>query len=156
MNKYFSKTKNKGYAILFTIIVISIISMISFGLADTAFKQMILSGVARDSTTAFYMSDIAVECALYIDNESLINSYTLFPSSYTCAGFDLSITGTLLNYTIKYTSSDNSKCFEADIVKKFINADDIQTTVNARGYNMCDKSNIRTVERAVEVKYGGA
>ncbi len=148
---------NKGYAILFTVVVVGIISMITIGLSNAAYKQMILSSVARDSTTAFYQSDIASECALYADNEyNMVN----FPSNpWTCApGYVLTYSSSVPSVGVtKYNldPQDNTsvgKCFRT-VVTKTESAFAITTKIDAKGYNICDKGNSRTVERAIEVNY---
>lgn len=149
-----SSKYSKGYAVLFTLVVISIISMISMGLANTALKQIVLSGVARDSTVAFYEADLGGECTLYGDN----NSDTIFPTNvgsslnWDCAGHSLRIVKTNTGYTIDPVTVDNNKCFRATITKANVGAY-VETTADIRGYNICDTSNIRTVERAIRIKY---
>lgn len=152
------KKNNNGYAILFTIVVVSIISMISMGLANTALKQMILSGVARDSTTAFYEADLGSECALYGD----YNSDTIFPVNigssinWTCAGHTLIVNKVSDSYyTINpdsASSSSSNKCFRATI-SKANNGPYVETTTEIKGYNICDTNNLRTVERALLITY---
>lgn len=155
MNKRNTKNNNKGgYAIIFTVIVVSIISMISMGLANAALKQMILSGVARDSTVAFYEADLGAECTLYGDN----NSSTIFPTNdgssldWECAGHNLRIVKTSTGYTINPITVDNNKCFSA-VITKTNNGAYVDTVVDVYGYNICDKTSIRTVERALKIKY---
>lgn len=144
-----------GYAILFTIVVVSIISIISMGLASSALKQMILSGVARDSTTAFYEADLGSECALYADIQPP-NGIEGLPNPWTCAGNSLVFTRTIISavkttYTLNpATTSD--KCFYITATKT-VEGDTIKTNIQTRGYNICDKSNSRTVERAIEISY---
>lgn len=156
MKKFKAKKENKGYAILFTVVVVGIISAITIGLTNSAYKQMMLSSVARDSTTAFYQADIATECAMYADNTDFlsISNPTL---TFSCGGSDLSYTsdinGTLSIYHLTPTNENvSTKCFRADVAKT--EGDSLITTkVEALGYNICNKSNFRTVERAIEVNY---
>jgi len=152
------KNKKGGYAILFTVVVVGIISMITIGLTNAVYKQMILSSVAKDSTTAFYQADIASECALYLDNES--NNPLVPPNSgtsWTCAGNSLTyipsgsspITVVNLEPT---NGTSTSPCFRT-IATKTESTSAITTEVQAKGYNICDKSSSRTVERAIKVNY---
>lgn len=151
--------RDGGYAILFSVVVVGIISMITIGLSNAAYKQMILSSVARDSTTAFYQADIGAECALYADNE-----YNMTPGvNVTCAGdpgIPLSFNSTLVSpgktsYDLilpQNNNDSNKKCFRIN-VEKTESEILISTKVQALGYNICNKSNLRTVERAIEVNY---
>lgn len=156
--------KNGGYAILFTVVVVGIISMITIGLSNAAYKQLILSSVARDSTTAFYQADISSECALYADNQyNMIN----IPVNTTCGsdpadilnpGIPLSFTQPVTNngvtsYNLILADENlNKKCFRINVTKTESDVS-IASKVQAMGYNICKKSNSRTVERAIEVNY---
>ncbi|NVN97284.1 hypothetical protein HXX01_03595 [Candidatus Nomurabacteria bacterium] len=160
---------NKGYAILFTIVVVGIISMIAIGLSNAAYKQMVLSSVAKDSTTAFYQADIASECALYADSKDFfLDSKESSDGSITfpCAGSGNNLKYSHLASTIsgidnKKTSvyelspqdeNIRSKCSRIKVTKTESDTS-ITTKVEALGYNICNKSNLRTVERAIEVNY---
>ncbi|MEI8270889.1 MAG: hypothetical protein WCG45_06000, partial [bacterium] len=46
----------------------------------------------------------------------------------------------------------SGRCFRASITKAE-DENSIITTVEALGYNICNKKNFRTVERAIEVHY---
>jgi hypothetical protein len=158
--------KNGGYAILFTVVVVGIISMITIGLTNAAYKQLILSSVARDSTTAFYQADIGSECALYADNEyNMINAN--IPEGTTCGsdpddnlnpGIPLSFNPTVISpgktsYDLVLVDENSSKkCFRINVTKTESDVS-IASKVQALGYNICRKSNSRTVERAIEVNY---
>lgn len=145
------KTKDGGYAILFTVVIVAIISTITIGLLNAAYKQVILSSVARDSTIAFYQSDIASECALYADNE--FNMVPPSGNTWTCAGYNLTFTVSGDTYYISpenETSTD--RCFRVTTIKQNM-GDYISTIISAGGYNICNKSGLRTVERSVEVTY---
>lgn len=147
--------KNKGYAILFSVVVIGIISMITIGLSNAAYKQMILSSVAKDSMTAFYQADMAAECALFFDNEEDILNRTDL-STFNCAGNNLTFKkdfpsiGSYAIVPLSETSID--KCFRIDIIKT-ITPSLVSTEINAMGYNICNKSNFRTVERSLKITY---
>ncbi len=154
------KNENRGYAILFTVVVVGIISAITIGLTNAAYKQMMLSSVARDSTSAFYQADISSECAMYADNiDFLLN--TKLTDTFTCGGSTMNYVHTQaqdnfdqIYYLIPLDENlnKNSKCFKADITKTE-GESSIATKVEALGYNICNTSNLRTVERAIEVNY---
>lgn len=158
--------KNGGYAILFTVVVVGIISMITIGLSNAAYKQLVLSSVARDSTTAFYQADIGSECALYADNEyNMLN--TNIPTGTTCGSDPTDSLNPAIplfftqpvpnNGVISYDliledEILNKKCFRINVTKTESEFS-ISTKIQAMGYNICKKSNSRTVERAIEVNY---
>lgn len=153
------KREEGGYAILFTVVIVGIISMITMGLAEAAYKQTILSSVARDSTTAFYQADIGSECALYADKKELYLNAT--GSEFICAGKTLSYknvdetTDGLGNFEINPSDSDlisSNKCFRI-IISKTDDGEALHTELVTSGYNICKKNNLRTVERSIRVSY---
>lgn len=155
MKNKFSQKNNKGYAILFTVAVVAVISLITIGLSNATYKQMILSSVARDSSRAFYEADIASECSLFADDVGIYDDGA--SGTFNCAGYSLGYTtvkdGNTITYTLDPIDSDMSKeCFHA-ITKKEDRGDSIGTTIETKGYNICDTSKIRTVERAIRVTY---
>jgi len=158
------KSKNKGYAILFAVIIVSAISVITAGLTNTAYKQLLLSSLAEDSQAAFYQADTAGDCALYSSfvelNESAPNDVFLSGGTWTCGESDLDVTildgnGSYRVYPQDDTSND--PCFRIDVIK--VPTTDIngnpatESTISAKGYNICNMDNTRTVEREIEIVY---
>jgi hypothetical protein len=143
----------KGYAILFTIVLVGIISAISIGLASVSYKQLILSSVAKDSQVSFYQADTASECGLYAENKLLMTTSSQSP--WSC-GIDSNDSGYILDispystggYTLipNSLSLSSSPCFNV-IMDKTTST----TKLIARGYNICNKTNIRTVEREINI-----
>jgi hypothetical protein len=167
MQKIFLKNKNKkGYAILFTIVIVSAIAVITAGLSSTAYKQLILSSLAKDSQTAFYQSDTASDCGLYADR---VLGTTTPPNiittggSWTCANDNLTITPTGGgSYTILPVAADGNSlnpCFRITVTKTtsgtgtILDPIIVKTKIQAKGYNICNMSNPRTVEREIEINY---
>lgn len=150
------KKDNKGYAILFTVVVVGIISAITIGLTNAAYKQMMLSSVARDSTSAFYQADIATECAMYADNMDILSNIDSVSVPFTCGGTTMDynhiVDSPLYQLTPHNQSSVTGRCFLADVTKTEV-GDLLKTKVEAYGYNICNKDNLRTVERKIEVNY---
>jgi len=146
------KNDNKGYAILFTVVIVGIISMITIGLSNAAYKQTMLSSVARDSTIAFYQADIGSECALYADKILFFN-VDQDKTEFNCAGhslqFQKNVAGDFYQLLPENPNS-LSKCFRIEVSKDAALA---STEIQAKGYNYCNKSNFRTVERGIKVTY---
>ena len=172
--------KNSGYAILFALVVITIISVITLGLSSSTQKQMVISSVAKDSRTAFFEADTAVECALYADNFMRLYSETSFPDinpnfgesgNFSCGvdpnGNDyvfsivlpeggISYVGGYATYALRSLNNLNvssDPCFDMDIIKKKDNATITDTKIKARGYSNCMMDNSRTVEREIDLTY---
>jgi len=165
--------KNNGYAILVTIVVVSIILIIATGLSRSVYKQLLLSSSAKDSQIAFYQADTASECALYFDriesvsddssvdeegnpiintvNENLVNGYI-----FNCGDQDLIFSGFDNNGSYSLEPENENlieKCFRIKVTKVTNDDGSLSTKITANGYNICDKSNTRTVERTIEVNY---
>jgi len=59
--------RSGGFAMLFTVLVVSIMLAIGLGISDITYKQTLLSSLANDSQLAFYQADSGVECGMYYD-----------------------------------------------------------------------------------------
>lgn len=169
MQKFFKKNKNqKGYAILFSIVLISALSIITAGLSNSAYKQLILSSLAKDSQTAFYQADTASDCAFYADlvksNQADPEFFKTAGNIWSCGGYDLRVEPVEGDPNGDYSLLEpeeltlaRTPCFNI-IVNKETSVDPdgntiVVTQMKARGYNICNKSNSRTVEREIEINY---
>ena len=163
MKKFFIKNQ-KGYAILFTIVIVSAVSVITAGLTNTVYKQMILSSLAKDSQTAFYQSDTATDCALFADRVLglTLPNITTTGGIWSCGGVNnLLVTlksdgsgGYNIDPAPQTLLKKTDPCFSIDVTKDNItNPVVIETLIKARGYNFCDKTNPRTVEREIDIEY---
>ncbi len=61
------KQQKKGFVLLFTIILVSIIFSIALGLSNIAYKEATFSVSGKSSNEAYYSADSGAECALYWD-----------------------------------------------------------------------------------------
>ena len=153
-----NKINQKGYALLFTVVIISMISLLTVGLANTTLKQLVLSLGAKDSQMAFFQSDMAVECALYAETRGnmLINNNTFNCGvGKNASPYQLKVISTESGkYSLSVPSLDTSSdpCFRISIIQEIV-ANVMTTRILASGYNICDKTNARTVERTVEINY---
>lgn len=162
MIKIFIKIKKKkGYAILFTVIIISAISALAAGLANTSYKQLILSSLVKNSQSAFYQADTAADCALYAD---LIYNTTIKPGFFEneelwfCGGIDLKVLPVgddFKSYNlIPVDEESNDPCFRISVTKSLSVSEESQgVQIKARGYNICKLNNPRVVEREIEIDY---
>lgn len=154
-----NKKNQKGYAILFAVVIVSAISVITVGLSNIAYKQLILSSLAKDSQLAFYQADTAGDCALYADRvvstevPSILNM-----TSWVCSNANLQVIPALDGSggydLLPQDINSLSPCFRINVVKDLTSAPPlIKTKILAKGYNICDVSNLRTVEREIEINY---
>lgn len=66
--KSFSRYKdNKGFTLLFAVLVATLVLAIGASIITIGLKQIIFSGAGRESQFSFYAADSGIECALYWD-----------------------------------------------------------------------------------------
>ncbi|MBP6858022.1 MAG: pilus assembly PilX N-terminal domain-containing protein [Candidatus Pacebacteria bacterium] len=146
-----------GFAMLFTVLIVTLILSIAIGISNTTLKQTILSGLAKDSQVAFYEADTAIECGMYYD------SLDTFPvgtgpgdvkGSIYCGNKEFIID--ISSYTDYLIFSEtpvptSAPCSTIIFDKTYASGADINV-VKGFGYNLCS-TNTRQVERALEVRY---
>jgi hypothetical protein len=170
MVKKYKKNKG-GYAMLFTVVVVSAISVITAGLTNIAYKQITLSSLAKDSQTATIWADTANECSVFFEQVAIKHLLGQEPpkKEWTCGGIkfnivweepqDLDLGGYKEgNYEYSLVPKGNTDpkkpCFEFSVKSiKEEGAPTKSVTIESSGFNICDKDNIRTVERAYEINY---
>lgn len=149
--------KKNGYTMLFTVLLITIISSIALGISNITYKQKLLSSIAIDSQQAFYMADGGMECALY---QYYKNGGTL-PSSFNCLKTILS-SGSTSETTLSDSGTGNYVFQEVSMVPNFsepcfqitpTSSSGTITKILVKGYNTCNASSNRRVERALEVTF---
>jgi len=59
--------KQIGFAILYAVLMVSIVLTISLTLLDISYKQLILSSINEESKIAYYAATSAINCALFWD-----------------------------------------------------------------------------------------
>jgi Tfp pilus assembly protein PilX len=141
--------KQNGFALLFTILVVSVLLAISLSISNITLRELVLSSATRDSHVAFYAADTALECALYIDAKKNALPVTGSPASISpvvpipsCAKLD-----TQTATKVSFKNPDTSQyCFSFTVEKTTF------TKIEARGYNTCTDS-LRRVERGVRISY---
>jgi hypothetical protein len=152
----------KGYALLFTMVIVSVIMVIATGISSSISKQLVLSATASDSQIAFYEADTAVECALYatqvITMLSLVVSGPPWNQQFDCgqnqAGGLIKLDVTEQTpvpsgiYDITPPSNLKGPCFRIHIDESVS-----PRIAQAYGYNICDPNNKNRVERGIEIEY---
>ncbi|MEN9614167.1 MAG: hypothetical protein RLZZ347_474 [Candidatus Parcubacteria bacterium] len=140
----------KGFALLFTVLVVSLLLAISLSISNITLRELVLSSATRDSHIAFYAADTALECALYLDTKKnalpLANGVIVLDPTLlsSCAVVD-----TVTPTKIAFKSQPNPPspyCFTFTIDKSS------GTRIEARGYNNCT-DNLRRVERGIRISY---
>lgn len=156
----------KGFVILFTILISTIIMVIGLGIYSIATRESVLSGTSREAEYAFYAADAGVECALYaqsLDNASGQPIYIIPNTSSNqpvdCGTDQVTIYGTGTQYSFNVmVDTDKHTCAHVNIY------DTTGTSGNSRriisqGYNICDQNaapattNPILVERDLDTTY---
>jgi type II secretory pathway pseudopilin PulG len=189
LKKQNKKIQERGFTLLFAVLVSTLIISISATVISIAIRQTIISGTSRESQYAFYAANTALECVFYWDKIGITNATTsvIFPAPgesrlaaselndvkclggniTTGAGFDTpfaqknwdtSVSNeTTVFIEVKDTESTaaaslHKYCAQATITKENVSGR-IETTIDARGYNTCDLTSPRAVERGLVNKY---
>lgn len=144
----------RGFTLLIAVILASVALSLGLALLDIAYKQVILASSARQSQNAFYNADAVLECALYADQQLDTFGYGNSSGTVTC--------GTLpaINVTFDQAASPRSRTFTVPCATSgtqgavtITKAADATTAIYASGYNTCDTSNPRRIERGLKVTY---
>ena len=166
----------RGFALLFAVLVVSIVLTISLSLFNITYKQILLSSIVRESQVAFYAADSARNCAVhwnsFRDDTNPFGHYEngvfVAPTpggSFVCNGqvpLNLSCLGVPgmvpvynCSFTLVFDISGNQRaCALVEVIKDMSTSEGrFQATIRSRGYNLYDgacpsQSSNRTVERA--------
>lgn len=151
-------SKNNGFTLFIAMIVAGVLLLITAGLSNLSIGQAFISSSGRESQYAFYAADTGIECALYWDvgNPSGISAFSTSTGSTIFCNKDANNQGNQWSVGGSSTSIINRINFLPDpycaivTVTKGLNG---SSKIESRGYNTCDLSNPRRVERAVRVLY---
>lgn len=179
--KFFTNIKDeKGFTLLFAVIVSTLVLAVGGSIINIALKQVILSGTGRESQYAFYAANTGIECAYYwdiagVDGAPAFATSSAFtpPGAAACAGtvdiYDDSSTGAAFDsdtiglvtessfYLRDFSNTNNEDleyCAFVTVTKTLDNGGRVaSTTIESRGYNTCDATNPRRIERGLELNY---
>lgn len=149
---------NKGFTLFVAIVVTGTLLLIATAIVGVALKESAITGAARESQYAFYAADTGIECALYWDvkNSSGVSAFATTTGTVINCNKDAENPGNQWTVGGSYTSVIDKITFLPDpycaivTVNKSVGG---ETTIESQGYNTCDETNPRRVERAVRVTY---
>lgn len=151
-----------GFTLLLAVVLSSLLLSIGVAIFNSTFKGFELSSIGRDSQFAFYAADSGLECALYWDIRGgafATSTESDTPSSgVLCADQDIAESWDVVKLSssaeTSFTISFLPEGFCAIVVVlKTDNEGTIETVIESRGYNTCDVSSKRRVERAIRMSY---
>jgi Tfp pilus assembly protein PilX len=163
MNRY--GESNKGFTLLIAIILASVALLVGLALADVAYKQVVLSTTAKQSSLAFYAADSALECTLYYDQRRIAFDHTtpLIQSELQCDGAGITNYATNVSGSVRTTTfstpctggvTANVTVYKVDTMSgASCGANGAKTCIYADGYNSCNASDRNRLERGLKVLY---
>lgn len=163
--------KNKGFTLLVAILTTSMLLIVSFMVANLAFKQLIIANANTESQYAFYAADSGVECAVYHDLDTAVSKFaTTTTGTIACNGQTGITTGSQTVPTLPASQSSlvggggnpnptsifyltfTKGCAIVRVTKSY-SGSTLVTTIDSRGYNTCSSSSFRRYERGVTLVY---
>lgn len=157
-------TPHKGFTLLISVVLASVALSIGLALLDISYRQVVLASSAKQSQYAFYAADATMECALYFDQQMNTFSYAGTGGSVTCNGNNTPITvnfnsnqtvtiGAVTYRTRTFTIPCAAGGTTVQGAVTIYKASDATTQIFATGYNTCDPTNTRRIERGLKASY---
>ena len=149
----------RGFTLLIAVILTSVLLSVGLALLDISYKQVVLSSTARQSQYAFYAADSAIECALYWDQKVNTFAYGIGTAPIECGGQSIPVVSSTANGV--RTSTFDTPCVNNVTASVTIyktnggscSAGSATSCIYATGYNTCNASDPRRIERGLKVFY---
>ena len=159
MKNLFRKIKDsRGFTLLYASLIGALLLAIASGIFSIIFKELVLTSSSRESFFAFYSADSGLECALYWDlNERLFA--TSSQSVPDTTGVSCNEIPFASNWSITSDANSAITVFELSYPPEeycatvTVTKSDNDTLIESRGYNTCNTSNPRRVERGIKAQY---
>lgn len=156
---------NKGFVLLYTVLIASIILAITIGITSISYQEIILSSSAREANTAFFAADTGSECALYADLN--LNLFNQSQATFTCNGQTITTVSTVApaKFNFELDLDNGTNCAKVTVEKDPVALSNLYSTstrIVSLGYNMScvavdnflSNPPPRLVERAIRATYG--
>lgn len=129
-------TEQKGFVLLFTIVVTAIIFFIGAGIYSLSFKELMVSSISKESQKSIFAADSAAECALWASTNNALGT------SFICMGntTELGVGGE--SFTVEFP--ETKTCARVTISNSSVPSSDpdadpiVSTQVISQGFNKCD------------------
>ncbi len=152
--------KNRGYTLLFAVLVSSVVLGIGISILNVSKKEFLISTSARDSSAAFYAADAGIECAIAAgDNgafdtdsdKTATNFVCNMPYSFQSVSLDDPEGTFVFHFRAGSTDPDlpsqtaiqaaGKSCGVVTVTKAIDpEAGEVRRTIDSRGYNVGWKS----------------
>jgi Tfp pilus assembly protein PilX len=152
------RNRERGFTLFVALVVMATLLLISSGMISLAVRHTRLANVEKDSLKAFYAADTGMECALYWDvkNPAGQSAFATSTGTTITCNQDASnsanqwvVGGTAVSTITQITFLPDLYCAKVTVTKN----NDGTTVIESLGYNSCDSTNPRRVERAVRASY---
>ncbi len=153
----------RGFTLLIAVIISSVSLALALAMLDISYKQVTLALTGKQSQYAFANADSALECALYWDQKQDAFNYSApVASGVACA------TGAVTNYSTTGTAVINSVTYhiatftvpcdtgiagQINATVSIYKSSVADTYIYANGYNVCNQSDQRRIERGLTAHY---
>jgi len=147
---------NRGFALLISIILTSVVLAVGIALLDIAYKQVLLASSSKNSQYAFYNADSALECALYWDQKfnafnysSPMSSASIICDTRRVQSYASNSSGGTRVTTFTLPCASGGTSATITVYKKSSGSTDIYSN----GYNSCNTSLNTRIERGLKAHY---
>lgn len=147
-----------GFILPFAVLISGVILAVGLAVFNLILKEILLSSSGRESQFAFYAADTGGECALFWDAKQGIfptsSQSLVYTGAASCAGVSitpfLSSIGTTEAATTTFEIDNDQYCIRVTVAKS---GGGSVTKIESEGFNTCDVTNPRRVERAIRILY---
>ncbi|MFA5838534.1 MAG: pilus assembly PilX N-terminal domain-containing protein [Candidatus Paceibacterota bacterium] len=146
-HKIIKSKHSHGFTLLMAMVISSLLLSLGITVFNVTLKELVLSSYGRNSQFAFYAADTGVECALFWGIKKNAFS-TSSPTNIECDGKTIENVGGQSVSIFNINFSPDPFCATVTVDKS-----GNRTIIESRGYNTCDVSNARRVERGIRVTY---
>jgi hypothetical protein len=160
MFKFKNKNFNKGFVMLFSVVISSMLLAIALGVSNISIKQFNFSTSLREANKAFFAADVGTECALYFDSMTPSAYGNLTPPLATeCAGNFVDVSGNNVTWVFALTNlgADGRSCANVSFSRfnnpPFVRIVSSGYSANADNTNNSCLPSSMSLERELRVNY---
>lgn len=148
--QFSSAVSERGAVLLIAILIASISLAVGMGVYNRTYKELLFASFWKQTQIAFSAADSGLECALYWDLSLPV------PATFSCFGNSSAawspVAGVWEVFGVNGTAVGGG-CVRVTITKPAPASSAASTLIEARGYNTCDATSPRRVERGLQVTY---
>lgn len=152
--KIYKIQKNKGMALLFSVLLSSIILTISLGISNIAFGEIKFSTSAKNTNEAFFAADAGIECALFNDKTSSNVFVATSPDPIVCQSGTVTVVSSTYpfwSFVLLGLGPQAQGCAKITVNKGVTPMEVISNGYNVGDSGTCNSTLTNRVERRLEV-----